>query len=63
MKQRKLLSPGFKAQNGYIFTAQDCKKYNAIQDEINRFQDAGFPLRVGMIDASCVMFKQITGMK
>ncbi len=35
MKQRTLLTPGYKALNGYIFTSYDCDQYNRIQTEIN----------------------------
>ena len=63
MKHQELLKPGYRAQNGYVFTEYDCKEYNAIQDEINRFNKAGMPLRDGIIDMSYIVFKQITGMK
>lgn len=63
MKRCELLKPGYRAQNGYIFTEYDCKEYNVIQDEINRFEAAGMPLRYGIIDMGYIVFKQITGMK
>ena len=61
MKQRALLQPGYKAQNGYTFTADDCKRYNSIQTEINSYIKSGVPLRDNILGHSCMMFKTITG--
>lgn len=62
MKTRELITPGYRAQNGYIFNEDDCKRYNTIQEEINGFLAANMPLRDGILDYSCEMFKTITGM-
>lgn len=41
MAQASDIEPGYKAYNGYIFTREDCARYNARTRDVER--NAGYP--------------------
>ena len=62
MKRRDHLKPGYKAMNGYIFTDEDCIRYNRIQDRINSFLDGNMPVPEIELTYSHKTFCWITGL-
>lgn len=61
MKKRTFVEPGYIAFNGYVFTEYDCKRYNYYQDRINRFIEAGLPVRESLLNDSHITFCMIIG--
>lgn len=58
---RQLVTPGYKAFNGYIFTASDCRQYNRIQETINTFQRERGYVPESLLNESHAVFSLIIG--
>ena len=56
MKRRNLIQYGYKAFNGHTFNDYSVDSYNLIQNEINRFIDAGMKVSEEMLNRSHFMF-------
>ncbi len=59
MKERTMLTVGYKAFTGRVFNRMDCESYNRIQKEINTWIKAEREVPEALLNASHRMFVSI----
>jgi hypothetical protein len=57
---RQLITPGYRAHNGHIFSKADCEDYNRVQSRINSFTKAGMMVPQFLLNQSHLVFNIIT---
>jgi hypothetical protein len=59
MKQGRLLNPGFRAQNGHVFSERDCFLYNKVQENVNAYIRVLRPVPEYLFNYKNYIFKTI----